>query len=407
MTAKKGIPTILQALALLRARGLACEYTLIGDGDDRDEVLQLIFDLGLQDCCRWKGTLPHEQVVRQIERADLFALGCEIGPDGDRDGIPNVLVESLAMGLPAVGTTVSALPEIIRDGDTGLLSEPGDAEAMAANMQRLLTDESLRARVISTGTGACPVLVRQPAADRKPCRHILPRHSRPATAPPDMRIAFYAPFKPLGHPNPSGDLIIATGLYDHLKAGGHEVQVVSTLRSRWIYWKPWDMLRAVVEKNRIRQSAAPETGGPVAHLSQLLQGPGLDRPGYVSHPADPLCDLPGHLLDPGTPQMADQARVSGSTRKALLAADLVLTNRRDDLVNLQRLLPAGTTALPGPGIDPAGFTARSCRPRTHAAAVAGRRSAGHPDRGHVPGRRQDHRPDQGHRELRPAAPAGS
>jgi len=151
LTAKKGIPTVLRALALLRARGLACEYTLIGDGDARDEVLQLAFDLGLQDCCRWKGTLPHEQVVKQIERADLFALGCEIGPDGDRDGIPNVLVESLAMGLPAVGTTVSALPEIIRDGDTGLLSEPGDAEAMAANMQRLLTDDTLRARVTLQG----------------------------------------------------------------------------------------------------------------------------------------------------------------------------------------------------------------------------------------------------------------
>ena len=53
-----------------------------------------------------------------------------------------------------------------------------------------------------------------------------------------MRIAFYPPFKPLGHPNPSGDLIIATGLYHYLQAQGHEMLTVSTLRSRWIYWKP-------------------------------------------------------------------------------------------------------------------------------------------------------------------------
>jgi len=151
LTAKKGIPTILRALALMRDQGVQFHYTLIGDGDDRDTILARIVDLGLQDCCRWRGTLPHDQVIREFERADLFALGCEIGPDGDRDGIPNVLVESLAMGLPAVGTSVSALPEIIRDNDTGLLSEPGDAAAMAENMRRLLTDEPLRRSVIDRG----------------------------------------------------------------------------------------------------------------------------------------------------------------------------------------------------------------------------------------------------------------
>jgi len=146
LTAKKGIPTILKALALLRDQGVPFDYTLIGDGDDRDRIIELIFDLGLQNCCRWTGTLPHDQVVREFDRADLFALGCEIGPDGDRDGIPNVFVESLAMGLPTVGTTVSALPEIIVNNKTGLLSPPGDPEAMAANMLKLLTDPQLRSK---------------------------------------------------------------------------------------------------------------------------------------------------------------------------------------------------------------------------------------------------------------------
>ncbi|MCL7487823.1 MAG: glycosyltransferase family 4 protein [Desulfobulbaceae bacterium] len=151
LTAKKGIPTILEALAMLRDQGVQFQYILIGDGDERDRILGLIFDLGLQDSCRWTGTLPHEQVVNEFARADLFALGCEIGPDGDRDGIPNVLVESLAMGLPAVGTWVSALPEIIINNETGLLSKPGDPRAMADNMHRLLTDEPLRQKVISAG----------------------------------------------------------------------------------------------------------------------------------------------------------------------------------------------------------------------------------------------------------------
>lgn len=151
LTAKKGIPTILRALALLRDRNIAFHYTLIGDGEDREPIIRQIFDLGLQDCCRWKGTLAHEQIIREFQRADLFALGCEIGPDGDRDGIPNVLVESLAMGVPAVSTSVSALPEIIHHGGSGLLSSPGDAGAMADNMLRLLTDETLRRNVIRRG----------------------------------------------------------------------------------------------------------------------------------------------------------------------------------------------------------------------------------------------------------------
>lgn len=151
LTVKKGIPTVLRALALLRERGIDVQYTLIGDGDQRDAVIRMIFDLGLQDRCRWTGTLPHDRVIGELQRADLFALGCEIGPDGDRDGIPNVLVESLAMGVPAVSTSVSALPEIIRHEESGLLSAPGDCRAMADNMLRLLTDEGLRLRVIQGG----------------------------------------------------------------------------------------------------------------------------------------------------------------------------------------------------------------------------------------------------------------
>ena len=151
LTAKKGIPTILQSLALLRDQGMHFTYTLIGDGELREPLLRTIYELNLDACCRWHGTLPHAQVIREFRRADLFALGCEIAADGDRDGIPNVLVESLAMGVPAVGTTVSALPEIILDGRTGLLSPPGNPEQMAANIRRLLTDRRLRSVVIPAG----------------------------------------------------------------------------------------------------------------------------------------------------------------------------------------------------------------------------------------------------------------
>ncbi len=151
LTEKKGIPTILRALALLRDRGVDFRYTLTGSGDDRDQILGLIFDLGLQDRCRWLGTLPHEQVIEEFRRADLFVLGCQIAENGDRDGIPNVLVETQAMELPAVATTVSALSEIVRHGETGLLVEPENPEAMAKAILRLLTDHNLRRRSSRSG----------------------------------------------------------------------------------------------------------------------------------------------------------------------------------------------------------------------------------------------------------------
>jgi len=170
-----------------------------------------------------------------------------------------------------------------------------------------------------------------------------------------MRIAFYAPFKPLGHPNPSGDLIIATGLYERLKAAGHVVQVVCSLRSRWIFWKPWDMLRAVVEKNRIKALLrrrpvdiwltyhsyykAPDIIGP--DMCRALQIPYVIFQGiYSTRVSRNWQTRPGFRLN----------------RKTLLASELVLTNRRDDLVNLQRLLPPEKLRYLAPGIDPAGFT---------------------------------------------------
>ena len=151
LTAKKGIDTVLKALTLLRDKNVDFEYTLIGDGDDRDKILAMIFDLGLEDRCRWLGTIPHDQVIREFKQADLFVLGCRVAKNGDRDGIPNVLVESLAMGLPAAGTTVSALPEILQHEKTGLHTPPEDPEALAASMLRLLSDRSLRRTVMEEG----------------------------------------------------------------------------------------------------------------------------------------------------------------------------------------------------------------------------------------------------------------
>ncbi len=148
LTEKKGLPTLYRAIRILRDRGVDLRHTLIGDGDDREEVLNLIRSLDLSDVCDWAGTLPHEQVLDHYRRSHLFALACQVAPNGDRDGIPNVLIESMAMGVPVVSTKLSAIPELVRDGETGLLVAPRNPEALADAMVRLLTDTELRRRII-------------------------------------------------------------------------------------------------------------------------------------------------------------------------------------------------------------------------------------------------------------------
>ena len=97
------------------------------------------------------GSRTHTEVLDWFKKSDLFVLGCQIAKSGDRDGIPNVLVESLAMGVPAVSTTVSALPEILIDGETGITVAPGDSTGLAEAILQLLNDATLRKKVSSRG----------------------------------------------------------------------------------------------------------------------------------------------------------------------------------------------------------------------------------------------------------------
>ena len=151
MTKKKGLHTVYMALRHLADQGIPIRHTLIGDGDDRRQILALIERLGLKPITQWLGTQPHGVVLSHYRKADLFVLGCEVAPNGDRDGIPNVFLESMAMGVPVVATTVSAIPELIENETTGLLVPPGEPLKMAEAMSRLLTERPLRERIIIQG----------------------------------------------------------------------------------------------------------------------------------------------------------------------------------------------------------------------------------------------------------------
>ncbi|MDQ7831867.1 MAG: glycosyltransferase [Desulfovibrionaceae bacterium] len=151
LTAKKGLPTVIRALGLLAGQGLDFTFDLIGEGEDRQKLEALAGYSGLATRVRFHGAMPHEQVLDFYRTAHVFVLGCQVLPNGDRDGIPNVLVEAMAMGVPVAATHVSAIPELVEEGKTGLLVPPGDPEALARAVSRLLTDSGLRDRIIPAG----------------------------------------------------------------------------------------------------------------------------------------------------------------------------------------------------------------------------------------------------------------
>lgn len=171
-----------------------------------------------------------------------------------------------------------------------------------------------------------------------------------------MRIAFYAPFKPLDHPNPSGDLVIAGGLVDHLIAGGNDIRVMSSLRSRWIYWKPWLLLRALIQRRRITRELARQNVDLWLTYHTYYKAPDLIGPFVAAKLNIPYVIFQGIYSTRVRRKWQTRPGYTLNTR-ALLAADLVLTNRRADLKNLRRLLPDDRLHYLTPGIYPARFTA--------------------------------------------------
>ncbi len=140
---KKGYPTLLKALGLLPA-ALNWRFVHIGGGPLRDTLKKQAETLGISARLTWRGSLSEDDVRAALQAADLFALTPEIASDGDRDGLPNVLVEAQAQGLAAVTTPTGGVTELITDGQNGLIAPAGDAPAIAAALAALIADPSRR-----------------------------------------------------------------------------------------------------------------------------------------------------------------------------------------------------------------------------------------------------------------------
>lgn len=143
---KKGYDILLQALALLPA-DLHWRFTHIGGGAERPALEAMAQSLGLSDRINWRGSADQSEVLGAYRQADLFALACRITPDGDRDGLPNVLVEAASQGLACVSTDISGIPELFEDGINGLLVPADNPQALAQALEHAIRDPGLRAQL--------------------------------------------------------------------------------------------------------------------------------------------------------------------------------------------------------------------------------------------------------------------
>lgn len=147
---KKGYDDLLTALAQL-PEDLQWRLVHIGGGKLKEKLRALGEKLGIGARIEWLGAQPQEVVLENYRKSDLFVLASRIGRDGDRDGLPNVLMEAQSQAIACVSTSVSAIPELIRDGETGLLVPPESPAELAAALQSLITDPLRRKSLADAG----------------------------------------------------------------------------------------------------------------------------------------------------------------------------------------------------------------------------------------------------------------
>lgn len=148
---KKGFDHLLDAIALLRDRGRATRLDLVGGGADETALRTRSAELGLDGLVTFHGPLTQSETRDVVRGAAALAAPCVIGVDGNRDGLPTVILESLALGTPVVATPVTGIPEAIIHGRTGLLVPEADPAALADALSVLLDDSDLRCELADAG----------------------------------------------------------------------------------------------------------------------------------------------------------------------------------------------------------------------------------------------------------------
>ena len=155
LVSKKGFDTLIEACAILKSGRVSFDARIVGESGEHDiELRKRIARHKLEGHVHLVGPKTQAQLLREYQQATVFCLPCRVLKNGDRDGIPNVLMEAMSCGLPVVTTDVSGIPELIRNAVNGLLVRPDDPAAIAGALQRLFRDplfaESLASEAVKT-----------------------------------------------------------------------------------------------------------------------------------------------------------------------------------------------------------------------------------------------------------------
>jgi colanic acid/amylovoran biosynthesis glycosyltransferase len=148
---KKGFADLVEACARLRDEGRRFRCRIVGKGELRAALHRRIAELGLEGVVELTGPLPREALLELYPRASVVVAPSVVGADGNRDGLPTVLIEAMALGVPVVATDVTGIPELVEDGRTGLLVAQHDPAALAAAIGRLLSDRAGAATLAAAG----------------------------------------------------------------------------------------------------------------------------------------------------------------------------------------------------------------------------------------------------------------
>jgi glycosyltransferase involved in cell wall biosynthesis len=144
---RKGLRYLIEACRLLVDRGRHFRCEIVGNGPLRGDLEEMVHQLGLESVVMLAGPLSYPDVLERYRRALALVMPCIVASDGDRDGIPNVILEAMAAGVPVISTPVSGIPEVVRDGETGLVVGEADPAAIADAVERLMGDGDLVTRL--------------------------------------------------------------------------------------------------------------------------------------------------------------------------------------------------------------------------------------------------------------------
>ncbi len=193
---KKGFDTLIRACAYLRQWEIDFQCEIVGKGNMRESLNALIADHSLTEQVKLVGPKPQDAVLEEYRRAAIFALPCIIGSDGNRDGLPTVLLEAMATETPVVSTTLTGIPEIIDHNKNGLLVPPNDPLMLANALADLLRNPAQRQEL---GQAACQK-VAQTFEVRQNVTQLHQWLAEPVEAAADFEIMPQPLLIPLTHP---------------------------------------------------------------------------------------------------------------------------------------------------------------------------------------------------------------